>query len=232
MPRKLGMTRKSGVFKGSKISRGKIREIVRYFATDLQATQIAQLSKINRNTVNRYLTLIRERIAKSCEHESPFQGDIEVDESFFGARRVRGRRGRGAFGKTIVFGVYKRNGKVYTEIVPDCSRATLHKIIRGKVDIKSTIHSDKWRAYDGLVDLGYRKHYRVNHGANEFATRKTHINGIENFWGLAKVRLMKFRGMRKSTFYLHLKECEFRFNHRDKDLYKLLMKLLKADQIC
>lgn len=226
------MTQVNAIFDGAKISRGKIRQIVKYFAVDLEAVKIAKLTGLNRNTVNRYLTLIRRVIARSCEIESPFQGEIEVDESFFGARRVRGKRGRGAFGKTIVFGIYKRNGKVYTEIVPDCSRATLHAVIRGKVKLKSVIHSDKWRAYDGLVDLGYKKHYRVNHGSNVFATKKTHINGIENFWGLAKVRLTKFRGMQKSTFYLHLKECEFRFNHRSEDLYKLILKLLKKQPIC
>ena len=146
--------------------------------------------------------------------KSPISGDIEVDESFFGARRVKGKRGRGASGKTIVFGLLKRNGKVYTKIVPNCSRSTLQAVIRGKVDFQSTIHSDGWRGYDGLVDLGYKKHHRVQHGNNEFANSKSHINGIENFWGIAKMRLAKFRGLSKSTFYLHLKECEFRFNHR------------------
>jgi len=47
----------------------------------------------------------------------PFSGDIEVDENFFGPRRVKGKKGRGAYGKTIVFGICKRNGKVYTEKV-------------------------------------------------------------------------------------------------------------------
>jgi len=232
MDRKLVMTRAISFFDYAKISQKKIREIIRYFAVDLQATQIAKLSRLNRNTVNRYVTLLRELIAKSCELESPFQGEVEVDESFFGARRVCGKRGRGALGKTIVFSVYKRHGKVYTEIVKDCSRATLYGIIHGKVNFKSTIHSDKWRAYDGLVDLGYRKHYQVNHGANIFATEKMYINWIENFWGLAKVRLSKFRGMQKSTFYLHLKECEFRFNHRHDDLYKLILKLIKSNPVC
>ena len=71
-------------------------------------------------------------MTEECELESPFSGDIEVDESFFGARRVKGKRGRGASGKTIVFGLLKRNGKVYTRIVPNCSRATLKAVIRGK----------------------------------------------------------------------------------------------------
>ena len=96
---------------------------------------------------------------------------------------------RGASGKTIVFGVFKRNGKVYTEIVPDCSKATLQAVIRDKVEPESVIYSDNWRGYNGLVDVGYGKHLRVDHGRNEFVKGKTHINGIEGFWGFAKVRL-------------------------------------------
>ena len=90
--------------------------------------------------------------------------------------------------------------------------------------LESVIHTDGWPAYDGLVDLGYEKHYRVHHGANEFARGKNHINGIESFWSYAKHRLKKFHGWRKEAFYLHLKECEFRFNHRKKNMYQALLK--------
>lgn len=83
-----------------------------------------------------------------------------------GARRVKGIRGRGARGKTIVFCIFQRNGKVYTEIVPYYKSKTLQAIIRGKVSVESVIHSDTWRGYSGLVDLGYQKHYRVKHGIN------------------------------------------------------------------
>ena len=216
----------------TQISRAKFRQILRLFAVDLTAVQIAELVHLNRNTVNRYLTLIRQQIASYCESESPFSGEIELDESYFGAKRVRGKRGRGAYGKTIVFGIYKRNGKVYTEIVPNCSRKTLYAIIKGKVDAASTIHTDGFRTYDGIVDLGYQKHYRVQHGKDEFAVGTNHINGIEGFWGLAKVRLVKFRGMSKNTFYLHLKECEFRFNYRNQDLYKVLLKITGNFTFC
>ena len=117
-----------------------------------------------------------------CNQCSPIVGEIEIDESYFGPRRVRGKRGRGAGNKTIVFGLFKRDGKVYTEIVPDCKAATLQAIIHGRIDIESVIYSDGWRGYDGLVDLGYEKHYRVNHGENEFSKGNgKHINGIESF---------------------------------------------------
>ena len=75
-----------------------------------------------------------------CEQASPLSGEVEVDESYFGAQRVRGKRGRGASGKTIVFGILKREGNVYTEIVPDASKRQLQQVIRGKVDVSSIIH--------------------------------------------------------------------------------------------
>lgn len=223
--------RKNKYANRSKISEKKIREIVRYFAMDLEGTKIAELIKLNRNTVNRYLKEIRTKIVEYCEEESPFRGEVEVDESFFGAKRVKGKRGRGAGGKTIVFGLLKRNGKVYTEIVPDCSRSTLQGIIRGKVDPESIIHSDKWRGYNGLVDLGYKKHFRVDHGNDEFVRKKSHINGIESFWGIAKTRLAKRRGIKRDVFLLHLKECEFRFNYRNQNLYAKILQILKNNSL-
>ena len=211
----------------SRISEAKFRQIIKLFSEDLMATQIANLSGVSRVTINAILKGTRQRIAEYCEQQSPFHGTVEVDESYFGARRKRGKRGRGAYGKTIVFGIYRRNGKVYTEIVPDCTRKTLQSIIKGHVEPESIIHSDKWRGYNGLVDLGYKKHYRIDHGNDEFVSGNSHINGIEGFWGLAKTRLVKFKGMHPKTFYLHLKECEFRYNYRYENVYNLLLKIIK-----
>ena len=150
----------------ARITEVTFRQFLKLFSLDLEATKISKLMRLNRNTVNRYARLIRERIAEDCERASPVGGEVEVDESYFGPRRVRGKRGRGASGKTIVFGLFKRNGKVYTEIVPDCSKATLQAIIRGHVAPDTVIHSDGWRGYDGLVDIGFDKHFRVHHGNN------------------------------------------------------------------
>ena len=78
--------------------------------------------------------------------------------------------------------------------------------------------------------MGYG-HYRVNHGADEFVNKKSHINGIESFWSYAKRRLAKFNGIAQHTFYLHLKETEFRFNHRFDDLYRMLLRELRNNPI-
>ena len=96
------------------------------------------LTSLSRQTINKYLTAIRLRILElSLLQSDTLVGQIEVDESYFGARRVREKRGRGAKGKTIVFGLLKRGDQVYTEIVPDCSSATLQRIIKGKTSIDS-----------------------------------------------------------------------------------------------
>lgn len=218
--------------KRSHISEAKFRQVVRLFCEDMTATQITSLTGLNRNTVNRILTHIRMVIAAYCNATSPLSGEVEIDESYFGPRRVRGVRGRGAGRKVIVFGLLKRNGKVYTQIVPNVSRETLKQIVQAKIEPDSTIYSDGWRSYDGLVDWGYKRHYRVNHGNNEFVNKtnpRNHINGIENFWGIAKVRLAKLRGLRRDHFNLHLKECEFRYNMRHEDMYKILLKLLREE---
>ncbi len=222
------MKRLNRYYRFAKISERKTRQIIKYFALDLTANKTARLTDLTHQSVNRIYLKIRNRVAEQCERASPFVScQIEVDESYFGARRVRGKRGRGASGKTIVFGIYKRNGSVFTEIVPNAARQTLQNIIRGKVSLDSVIHSDGWRGYNGLVDVGYSKHLRVNHSDDVFAVGDVHINGIESFWSYAKRRLQKFNGVPPKTFYLHLKECEYRFNHRNENLQLLLLKLLE-----
>jgi transposase len=219
-------------FKCSKLSASRFRRILRLFVLDLTASDAARLSGVSVRSVNDIYLRLRERLAYECEKRRPFKGgEVEIDESYFGPRRVRGKRGRGAGGKVTVFGIFKRDGRVYTEIVPDCSKKTLLAVIRGKVRPEVVIHSDGWRGYDGLVDVGYAKHLRIQHGRNQFARGKSHINGIESFWGYAKRRLSKFNGIHADTFYLHLKESEYRFNHRRGNLYAVLLKVLKNEPL-
>ena len=99
-------------------------------------------------------------------------------------------------------------------------------LILGKVSLESIIYSDSWRGYSGLVDVGYSRHLRVNHGQNEFAQGSRHINGIESFWSFTKRRLAKFNGVSKN-FELYLKECEWGWQQDVGDLQKHLWKLLQ-----
>jgi transposase len=219
-------------YRGAHLSEAKFRQLVRLFALDLTATAAAELTGITRKNVNTIYRRLRGRLAEASARAGPWSaGDVEVDEAYFGARRVRGRPGRGAGGKTPVVGLKKRNGKVYAEIVPNCSKAVLQAVIRGKVPIASVIHSDSWAGYDGLVDVGYAKHYRVRHAAGEYTRHEgavyTHVNGIESFWSFAKQRLTQFHGVAPHTFHLHLKECEWRFNTPRAERYRALLTLLQ-----
>lgn len=218
-------------YKRSKISEAKFRQILKYFSMDLTATETAALSSVSLRSVTVIFDKLRAKICYWCMQEALFEGTIEVDESYFGSRRVPGKRGRGASGQTMVFGIFKRQGKVYTEIVPDASKKTLQGIIRGKVALESVIHSDGWRGYNALVDVGYDKHYRVHHGNDEFARGSAHINGIESFWSYAKRRLSQFNGLPQKKFLRYLKETEFRFNYRNDNLYHMLLKRLRANPL-
>ena len=124
---------KSKYVKHVHISEAKFRQIILLFSGDLSATQISHLTQISKSTVNKYLTTVRLRILEfSLLQSDPLVGQIEVDESYFGARRVCGKHGHGARGKTIVFGLLKQGDQVYTEIVQNCKSATLQRIIKAK----------------------------------------------------------------------------------------------------
>ena len=172
--------------KDAKISESKMRVLVKVFSLDVPALTASVLLGLNRNTVQHYYDLLRLRILELAVDEArPFTGEVEVDESYFGPRRVRGKRGRGAGGKTPVIGLLKRGGKVFTSVVKNCSKAELEPIIKGQVLSKATIYTDGWKAYDGLVLGGY-EHHRIHHHENEFARGKNHVNGIESFWSYTK----------------------------------------------
>ena len=221
---------KSKYYKRSHISEAKFRQLLKCFAMDLNALEASKLTGSSHRSCKVIYAKLRLYIARFCINNSADSGTFELDESYFGAKRIRGKRGRGAAGKTPVLGLLKRDGNVYVEIVKNCSKAALMPIIQGKILEGSMIHTDGWRAYDGLILNGY-DHYRVFHSANEFARGKCHVNGIESFWSFAKRRLAQFNGLSDQTFFLHLKECEFRFNHRNQNLYVILMKILRQNSL-
>jgi len=131
------MQGKNRYFRRSHLSEAKFRALIRYFAHDLRAWKITELSGVSRPTINQLFMKLRIRIAQVCNASSPLSGEVEVDESYFGARRVRGKKGRGAGGKPIVFGILERHGKV-SEIVPDASRKQLQSAIWGQAALEAS----------------------------------------------------------------------------------------------
>ena len=98
-----GEKMKNKYFYRSRISEAKFREIVRHFAMDINASKTALLCGVNRNTVNSIYSKIRLKIIEYTLTNIRDYGEFEVDESYFGARRVRGKRGRGAAGKKPLY---------------------------------------------------------------------------------------------------------------------------------
>jgi transposase len=211
-----------------RISRQKYTILFSSFVADVSALTASEIAGVNRKTADRYYSIFRTAIFEHAHKERltcNLKNGIELDESYFGPRRVRGKRGRGAGRKIIVFGLLKRNGAVYTQIIPTAQRKAVMPIIRKVVASGSDIYSDGWRSYDALAVYGYN-HKQVKHDENEFArTDGTHINGVESYWSWMKRRLSKFNGIPRSQFAAHMLESEWRFNHRATladDLKKLL----------
>ena len=211
----------------SRLSWHKQSRLIELFVAGSTARTSAQLVRVNKSTAAYYFHRLRELIYYHSEDAGLLEGEIEVDESYFGGSR-KGNRGRGAAGKVPVFGLLKRNGNVYAAIIPDAKTKTLMPIIREKVKPDSVVYTDCWRGYNAL-DVSEFKHYRINH-SELFADKHNHINGIENFWNQAKRHLRKFNGVPREHFHLFLKECEWRFNNSDSKLQlKQLKQWVKAE---
>ena len=187
-------------------------ELLKFFILEVTARSASNLIGIHPNSAALFYKKVRTIIKAHLDEESKelFNGQIELDESYFGGTR-KGKRGRGAAGKVAVFGMLKRQGKVYTVVVPDTSESTLIPEIVKKIKLHSIVYTDGYKSYNSLDVSGFH-HHRINH-SESFVEKKNHINGIENFWNQAKRVLRKYNGIDKHSFPLFLKECEFRFNY-------------------
>ncbi len=181
--------------------------LIAHFVSGSTALTAASLCGVNRKTAAYFFHRLREMITLEPEAESAamFGGEIEVDESYFGGKR-KAKRGRGAAGKTPVFGLLKRGGRVYAKIVANASSATLIPIIERKVIPDSIVCSDGWKG-DNVLDVSDFKHFRITH-SKLFADDENQINGIENFWRQAKRHMGKFNGVPKAQFGLYLPVLE------------------------
>jgi len=197
--------------KHSKLSHNQTNRLLEHFVAGTPARTTALLVGVNRNSVNAFYHRLRIIIHdKLFEEMEELAGEVEVDESYFGGVR-KGKRGRGAAGKIVVFGILKRGGKVFTLPVPDTRSDTLIPIIAFKVQPDSIVYTDSYRSYD-VLDTTDFKHYRINH-SKLFADKQNHINGIENFWNQAKRHLRKYNpvlSLSKGAFQKRTSICSSR----------------------
>ena len=187
------------------------KELIRFFVLQVTGRSAADILGIHPNSAALFYRKIRTVISHhlALAADEVFEGSVELDENYFGGRR-KGRRGRGAAGKVVVFGILRRNGRVYTVIVDNAKSETLLPVIKKKIMPDSIVYTDSLNNYDRLDTSGFI-YYCINH-SKEFADRQNHINGIENSWNQVKRVLRKYNGIDRKSFPLFLKECEFRFN--------------------
>jgi len=167
-----------------------------------------------KTTLRAYDILRRVLVEELTKTDDILKGELELeaDEVYFGGKR-KGKHRRGAGGKSIVYGILERGGRVSVSIFQDVSAKSLMTETVKRVKRGSIVYTDKWRGYDSLMFCGY-KHLNIDH-RYKFKQVKVFINGIEGFWSFAKQRLLKYHGVDAQKFLLYLKELEFRYNHRD-----------------
>ncbi|WP_165009912.1 IS1595 family transposase [Neisseria yangbaofengii] len=185
--------------------------MLQFFVLEVTARSAADILGIQSNCAMLFYRKIRQAIAYhlALQADEVFDGSIELDESYFGGQR-KGKRGRGAAGKAAVFGILKRNGKVYTVVVENTKQDTLLPVIKRKIMPDSIVYTDCYKSCD-VLDVSEFIHHRINH-SQIFAECQNHINGIGNFRNQAKRVLRKYNGIDRKSFPLFLKECEFCFN--------------------
>jgi transposase len=130
------------------------------------------LLNVNKNTAAYYFNRLREIIFQTTEEEALFSDEIEVDESCLGGVSEC-KRGRGAAGKVPVFGLLKRDGRIYAKVIPDTKSKILMSIIEKRNAPDSIVYSDGYHSYN-VLDVSEFKHYRVNQ-SKLFSDKPNHI---------------------------------------------------------
>jgi transposase len=169
------------------------------YALGVPAYRIRFYLSISLSTIERTFRIFRQSIynesLQKLKELKKLSGEIEMDEALFGGHR-KGKRGWGAEGKSLVFGIYQRNGNVITFPVSDRKQDTLIPLIKLHTKKGSLYYTDDHTAYASLELIG--KHQIIAHGMEEYVREDTsHINGIEGFWSYAKTWLYHYRGVPK-----------------------------------
>ncbi len=177
----------------------------------ISAKQIQRETGVTYKTAWRMCNRIRSKLD---ENSDPFGGEVEIDDSYFGGRR-KGKRGRGADGKTPVLGIVERKGRINAVVVPNLQSKTVRPHIENKIDKSANVYSDEFRPYNILSRMGYN-HQRVLHGQGIYVVGNVHTNTIEGFWSLVKNGIRGvFHSVSPQHLQHYLNEYSFRYNHRD-----------------
>lgn len=176
----------------------------------ISAKQLQRETGVTYKTAWRMFHLIRGMMRDRIQKLS---GEVEIDEMYQGGKR-HGTTGRGAAGKSVIFGMVQRKGGVAAIKVKDAKRSTLMPLIKQRVMSKSSVYTDEFRVYDKLRKQGYR-HERVNHSEKKWVSGTVHTNTIEGFWSALKRGIDGvYHAVSAKHLQSYINEYQFRYNHR------------------
>lgn len=218
---------KNKMMKGAHLSERKCKEIIRLFCEDLTATQIAQVCGVSRVTINNYLRLTRTHLAKYCEERNPRYRRLDV-YSFVPVqlRQVPEMVGDDLLPdeqKSLFYGITQQNGIFFIDQLTREEYDLLYSdVLPGKLQVQHFL-DEKFAAYLALIDINNWRLVKINAAIPDVQLQEE----LAAFWSLTKSRLLKFRGLNRNTAYLHIKECEFRYNYRNEDLFKMINAIIQ-----
>ena len=176
-----------------------------------------------------WFMLHRLREAWAPELGNPFDGPIEVDETYFGGKRKNmsnakrkelAGTGRGAVGKTAIIGAkYRASNQVRAKVIEETDAGTLVPFVEGNAAHGATVYTDEAAAYASVPNmLNGIQHEAVKHSVGEYVRDQAHTNGVEPFWSMLK-RAHKGTFHKISAKHLdrYVQEFAGKHNLRDKD---------------
>ncbi len=150
---------------------------------------------------------IRELMEQDMEKS---EGVFEADETFIGGKTRRAGGCGWRKNKIPVFGILKREGKVFAVVVRDIQKLTLSKYIFSVIDWASDVMTDESHSYD---DLGRRyNHFSVCHSKREYVRGNVSTNGIEGFWSQLKKLYRCHHWISGKWLQWYVNEAVFRYN--------------------
>ena len=223
---------------GLRIERALLRRIVYWFVLGHSIRAIVEQTNASHYLTLKIIHLLRKIMLKDVP--GIFSGTVEVDETYLGGQKknkrksvllkekIAGKESKRGFGTTKqpVFGILCRSGKVFARLVEDTKAKDLIPIITKKVKSGTRICSDTYNSYTGLATKGY-VHRTVEHQKKEYVKGRSHINGLEGFWGYLKRKLAAKGGIKRKYLYLFLSEYVWRYNNRDLDTKQKVNRLIK-----
>lgn len=224
---------KNRYLKGAHISEKKVFELLRLFSDDLNATQIAEISGISRITVNAYLKMIRRLLAEHSDEES--RNKISFHEPVYTngihSKKINGTidhtetnghqlNGNGIKHGRPIYGITEVNSNVYTIELNNYDPQMVHDWLKKKYLPGG--NDPILCKFNALADFNTLTLYRT--GLND---RSGQRDDLDHFWAMLRSRMIKFRGLNSNTLFLHVKETEFRYNNRNKEMFETLLKLVQ-----